>query len=158
METNTIKKALMGKIKEMVDGMIEELQPYMEEGFHFPSIYIPTDSPGAVGVKVASRYSQGVEGKVKSHPSPISVWQVKYGELEEVTEESALTSMTFLRPESRELEEVTEESDINILYYAVKACDTAWREWSAKKTDISETLAWICDTDPIPKLNRSRRG
>lgn len=136
METNTIKKALMGKIKEMVDGMIEELQPYMEEGFHFPSIYIPTDSPGAVGVKVASRYSQGVEGKVKSHPSPISVWQVKYGELEEVTE----------------------ESDINILYYAVKACDTAWREWSAKKTDISETLAWICDTDPIPKLNRSRRG
>lgn len=134
METNTIKKALMGKIKEMVDGMIEELQPYMEEGFHFPSIY--TDSPGAVGVKVASRYSQGVEGKVKSHPSPISVWQVKYGELEEVTE----------------------ESDINILYYAVKACDTAWREWSAKKTDISETLAWICDTDPIPKLNRSRRG
>jgi len=136
METNTIKKALMGKIKEMVDGMIEELQPYMEEGFHFPSIYIPTDSPGAVGVKVASRYSQGVEGKVKSHPSPISVWQVKYGELEGVTE----------------------ESDINILYYAVKACDTAWREWSAKKTDISETLAWICDTDPIPKLNRSRRG
>lgn len=121
METKMIKNALMGKIKEMVDGMIEELQPCMEAGFHFPSIYIPTDSPGAVGVKVASRYSQGVEGKVKSHPSPISVWQVKYGELEEVTE----------------------ESDINILYYAVKACDTAWREWSAKKTDISETLAWI---------------